>query len=96
MIFWSRPVCHKGGAVVRVSLELGCTHPSTAPSSPFNVFFRHLIVCIYVCLCVCEQTQEPFDAQSFVSRLLGFGDIKGLVQQLRESQEGAGDPKEMM
>lgn len=40
--------------------------------------------------------QEPFDAQSFVSRLLGFGDMKGLMQQLRDSQEGSGDPKEMM
>lgn len=40
--------------------------------------------------------QEAFDAQSFVSRLLGLGDMKGFVQQLRESQEGSGDPKEMM
>lgn len=40
--------------------------------------------------------QEAFDAQSFVSRLLGFGDMKGLVQQIQESQEGSGNPKEMM
>lgn len=40
--------------------------------------------------------QEAFDAQSFVSRLLGFGDMKGLMQQIQESQEGSGDPKEMM
>lgn len=40
--------------------------------------------------------QEAFDAQSFVSRLLGFGDMKGLVQQIQENQEGSGDPKEMM
>eukprot|EP00903_Cladosiphon_okamuranus_P006987 g6800.t1 len=39
---------------------------------------------------------EAFDAQSFVSRLLGFGDMKGLMQQIQESQEGSGDPKEMM
>ena len=41
-------------------------------------------------------SQEAFDAQSFVNRLLGFGDVKGLVQQLQESQEGSGDPKEIM
>lgn len=40
--------------------------------------------------------QEAFDAQSFVSRLLGFGDMRGLVQQIQESQEESGDPKEMM
>ncbi|CAM9657700.1 unnamed protein product, partial [Pylaiella littoralis] len=39
---------------------------------------------------------EAFDAQSFVSRLLGFGDMRGLAQQIQESQEGAVDPKEMM
>ncbi|CAN0528449.1 unnamed protein product, partial [Ectocarpus sp. 12 AP-2014] len=39
---------------------------------------------------------EAFDAQSFVSRLLGFGDMKGLMKQIQESQEGSGDPKEMM
>ncbi|CAM9385366.1 unnamed protein product, partial [Ectocarpus sp. 6 AP-2014] len=39
---------------------------------------------------------EAFDAQSFVSRLLGFGDMKGLMRQIQESQEGSGDPKEMM
>ncbi|CAM9619481.1 unnamed protein product, partial [Scytosiphon promiscuus] len=39
---------------------------------------------------------EAFDAHSFVSRLLGFGDMKGLMQQIQESQEGSGDPKEMM
>lgn len=44
----------------------------------------------------CWLIQEPFDAQSFVSRLLGFGDVKGLMRQLQESQEDAGDPKEMM
>lgn len=43
-----------------------------------------------------NDVQEPFDAQSFVSRLLGFGDVKGLMQQLRDSQEGSGDQKEMM
>lgn len=43
-----------------------------------------------------RRAQEAFDAQSFVSRLLGFGDMKGLVQQIQESQEGSGDPKEMM
>lgn len=53
------------------------------------------------CPCKCLPTffwsiQEPFDAQSFVSRLLGFGDVKGLMRQLQESQEEAGDPKEMM
>lgn len=44
----------------------------------------------------CWSVQEPFDAQSFVNRLLGFGDVKGLMRQLQESQEEAGDPKEMM
>ncbi|CAM9838591.1 unnamed protein product, partial [Ascophyllum nodosum] len=39
---------------------------------------------------------ELFDAQSFVSRLLGFGDVKGLMRQLQESQDESGDPKEMM
>ncbi|CAM9712020.1 unnamed protein product, partial [Chrysoparadoxa australica] len=35
---------------------------------------------------------ELFDAQSFVGKLMGFGDIRGLMRELHESV----DPKEMM
>ena len=65
-----------------------------------------LLTCFFVCCCpmlvgwyaayTYMLSQELFDAQSFVSRLLGFGDVKGLMRQLQESQDESGDPKEMM
>lgn len=69
----------------------------TDAAVPFSVFrFQPPFSTFFFPHVAFSTVQEAFDAQSFVSRLLGFGDMKGLMKQIQESQEGAGDPKEMM
>ena len=77
----------------RLFLPMVCTFLLVLIGFVPRLLFPFMFLLVLVLVLV---LQEAFDAQSFVSRLLGFGDMKGLMQQIQESQEGSGDPKELM